>query len=145
MLNKYKHILVATDFSAVAEQASKQASGLAKLLGAELTLLHVVEHFPEDMPENLIPPENIDPEEFVCGHYQARLEKLRDSLGQTDANIKVLPSSHSAGTKITDFVAQENVDLIVLGAHGLTSSKVSHKAKVDVLLVNQPKKQDVVI
>ena len=141
-MNKYKHILVATDFSDIAEQASKQASGLAKLLGAKLTLLHVVEHFPEDIPENIIPPENVDPEKFVYKHAYTKLEQLRNTLdpGQSDTDIKVLLSSHSARKEIINFTTQEAIDFIVLGAHGSTASKVSHAVKVDVLLVKTPLK-----
>jgi nucleotide-binding universal stress UspA family protein len=38
----YKHILVPTDGSKLSDAAVKEAVGLAKLLDAKVTLLHVV-------------------------------------------------------------------------------------------------------
>ena len=142
---KYKNILVATDFSKIAERAAKQANGLATLFGAKLTLLHVVEHFPEDMSESAIPPENMDPKKFFSDHAHNKLEKLRsDLVGQHKATLEVIMSSRSAGREITEYATQKSIDLIVVGTHGQygflgmlgsTANKVTHSATADVLVV----------
>ena len=142
---KYKNILIATDFSEIGEQAARQASGLATLLGAKLTIIHVVEHFPEDMPENTVPPENVDPKEFFYDQAYTELEKLRNNLGHPEAILEVLISSYSAGKEIAGYATQKNIDFIVVGAHGKqgpfgmsgsTANRVTHSATVDVLLVH---------
>ena len=142
---KYKNILVATDFSKIAERAAKQAIGLATLFGAKLTLLHVVEHFPEDRSESAIPPENMDPKKFFSDQAHDELEKLRSNLvGQHKATLEVIMSSRSAGREITEYATQKGIDLIVVGTHGQhgflgvlgsTANKVAHSATADVLVV----------
>jgi len=150
----YLHILVATDFSPVAEKAACRASALAMLIGAKLTLLHVLEHFPEDIPNYSIAPENIDPEKFYTELAHNKLIELRDNLckeGSAEAaevivstHIDVVVSTHSAGREISEYATRKNMDLIVLGTHGQrefpgiagsTATNVLHTASADVLAV----------
>jgi universal stress protein A len=144
-LVNYKNILVATDFSKIAERAAKQANSLATLFRAKLTLLHVVEHFPEDMSESAIPPENMDPKKFFSDQAHDELEKLRsDLVGQHEATLEVIMSSRSAGREITEYATQKGIDLIVVGTHGQqgllgmlgsTANRITHSATADVLVV----------
>ncbi|MCP4406270.1 MAG: universal stress protein [Gammaproteobacteria bacterium] len=46
----YKHILVPIDFSEISEMAAGQAIEIIKCYQARVTLLHVVERFPEHLP-----------------------------------------------------------------------------------------------
>ena len=59
-MKKYQHILTATDFSAVSKIAAQQAIDLAEHYEAELTFLHVVEHFPEHLPHYHMAREEMD-------------------------------------------------------------------------------------
>ena len=60
-MRDYKHILLVTDFSDASVYAAMRAADLARRYDAHFTLLHIVEHFPEDSPTNWIAPEGEDP------------------------------------------------------------------------------------
>ncbi len=64
-MQAYRHILVATDFSEFSEPAAQRAAELAQRYGADLTLIHILEHFPEDIPIDSIAPEDVDPQKFL--------------------------------------------------------------------------------
>ncbi len=144
MVRTYTSILVATDFSDIGNDAVIQAAGLAELMQAKLTLLHVIEHFPEDMAEDQIPPENRDPKHFFMQQSQHELDSLRQQVGQPQAQIEVVMTDHSAGHEIAAYANQRDVDLIVVGTHGnqgvldrlgSTASVVMHDARKDVLII----------
>lgn len=143
MLN-YNNIVAATDFSKIGDNAVRQAGDLAKLLNVSLTILHVVEHFPEGITEDMIPPENLDPQHFLKQQSQAELEKLRRRLLLKDAIVEVLVSRYAAGREIASFARKKKMDLIVIGTHGdqgvldrmgSTANAIMHDARSDVLLV----------
>ena len=151
-MNQYKHILVATDFSAIGDQAASQANGLATLLGAKLTIIHVVEHFPEELPEGAIPPENVDPKTFFNDQAHTQLEKLCISLGCPDAMLDVLISNSSAAKEIAEYARNKSIDFIVIGAHGKrehlgilgsTASRIMSTATVDVLVVHAKDQENI--
>lgn len=140
----YKAILVTTDLSSVANEAVRRASDFAKLVGAKLSLLHVLEHFPEDIPNYAIAPENMDSKTFYVTQAAEQLEELKNKLDQENVSVEVVVSTHSAGREITEYATAKNMDLIVVGSHGKhgflgmagsTASKVVQIASVDVLVV----------
>jgi universal stress protein A len=113
----YKHILAATDFSESSRAAVRQAAAVARRFNARLTLLHVLEHFPEDEPTDLIPPEDVDPAEFQRQRRQAKLVELTKEIGFEDAELKVISTTHSARHGLEQFVETHAIDLMVLGSH----------------------------
>jgi len=141
----YKNILVAVDFSEAGENAVKMADTLAGCFGASLTILYVIEHFPEDMPVSVIPPEDVDPQKFLTDRASSYLEKLSARIGQPSAVLEVVVSTHSASREIVQYAQGHGVDLIVVGSHGKhgiqgmlgsTATSVMHAASVDVLVVH---------
>jgi len=64
-MSNYSHVLVAVDFSEFSERAAVRAAEIAVLDRASLTLLHVIDYFPEDLPVDLIAPEDVDPAEYL--------------------------------------------------------------------------------
>jgi len=143
-LSDYKNILVAADFSAAGETAAKRAGNLAERFGASLTILHVLEHFPEDLPVDVIPPEDVDPQTYLTDRIRGQLEKLSAAIGQPDAALDMVVSTHSAKREIVQYAQNNNIDLIVVGCHsqrgmmgtpGSTANGVMHAATVDVLSV----------
>ena len=62
-MKTYQHILLATDFSDAGEAAARRAVELAGCCDAKLSLLHVVDYFPEDMPVDYVNPEAVAPTE----------------------------------------------------------------------------------
>ena len=114
----YQRILVGTDFSAASVEAARRGAELARHYGASLTLLHVIEHFPEDMPDDSVAPENRDPATFYRARARHDLTGLAEEIGHRKAAQMVIMSTDSARYEILRFAEQERMDLIVLGAHG---------------------------
>jgi len=142
-----KRILVPTDFSSFAYEAAKTAADIAKKTGAELVFLHVVTlpsyesgvlpyQDSQDIAENL----------FILKLVKINFEKLlaADFL----AGLKVAKGISYSGVyeSITENVEKHNIDLIVMGTHGVTgfvdeffigsnTDKVIRKSKVPVIAV----------
>jgi universal stress protein A len=144
-MDGYQNILVAADFSETGDNAVKMADALAGRFGASLTILHVLEHFPEDMPVNVIPPEDVDPQKFLTDRARSYLEKLSVRIGQPGAALEVVVSAHSASREIVQYAQRHGMDLIVVGSHGKhgiqgmsgsTANSVMQAATVDVLVVH---------
>ena len=147
-MNRYKNILVAADFSSAGENAVKMADVLASRFGASLTILHVLEHFPEDLPVSVIPPEDMDPEEFLTNRARGDLEKLSAHIRQQGATLEVVVSTHSASREIVKYAHGHEIDLIVVGSYGKdgikgmtgsTANSVVRTATIDVLVVHPTK------
>jgi universal stress protein A len=144
-MDGYQNILVAADFSNAGENAAKMAVALASRFGSSLTILHVLEHFPEDLPVSVIPPENMDPEEFLTNRARGDLEKLSARIGQPGATLEVVVSMHSARREIVKYAQGHGIDLIVMGSYGKdgilgragsTANSVMRTANIDVLVVH---------
>jgi len=144
MMKAYQHILLATDFSEFSEEAARRAADVAGHFNAKLTLLHVVEHFPEDMPVRLVPPEDVDPAKYVTERSRDRLEQLNKRIGLSGAILLVRMTPGSAKHEIIRVAEEINADLIVTGTHGhsgvsalvgSTAEGVVHGAPCEVLIV----------
>jgi len=144
-MNSYKYILLATDFSEAAKVAAKRAAEIATCSDARLCLLHVVDHFPEDAPNDWIAPEDHDPASYVTERSKKALEQLGSQLEYDNIETHVILSEHSAAHEITQYAKQNKVALIVTGYHrrhgivnipGSTSSAVLHRAECDALSVH---------
>lgn len=140
----YKHIVCATDFSAFGEAACRRAVELARLFSAQLVLLYVVENFPEVRSNEVITPEDIDPELYRKDEAAKTLADLAVTLNCQDAEQQVLISMDPAWHEIVSFSKNTNADLIVLGSHGKhgissplgsTADGVVNHATCDVLAV----------
>ncbi|PCJ87433.1 MAG: universal stress protein A [Thiotrichaceae bacterium] len=143
-MNNYKYILLATDFSKPARAAAQRAAKLASCFNARLCLLHVVDHFPEDIPNEWIAPENQNPAVYLSERSIKALEQLSSQLEHDNIETHTILSEHSAAHEITQYATQNKVDLIVIGHHGhhgisnvagSTSSAVVHRAECDTLSV----------
>ena len=135
---------MAVDFTEAGERAAKRAVNLAERCGASLTLLHVLEHFPEDLPVDVIPPEDVDPQTYLTDRIRGQLENLSAAIGRPDVALDVVISTRSASREIVHYAQQHSIDLIVVGCHGQrglmgtpgsTANGVVHAATVDVLAV----------
>ena len=113
-----KNILVPVDFSPISQKALRWAYELAKLFGAELTLLHVVE--PHPYPD------------WGFGNAFAREEKLRDVTRKhmnrlcertevpTQSVRDILTRVGKPFDEIVEASRELDVDLIVVGTRGMT-------------------------
>lgn len=117
-MKTYQRIAVATDFSDASAAAAYRGAELAHRYGAVLILLHVIEHFPVDMPSEWIAPENCDPSTFYRERARSALADLAEKIDRKDAMQRIVMSSSSARYEILHFAEAERVDLIVMGWHG---------------------------
>jgi universal stress protein A len=141
----YKKILVAVDLTADTSPIIERAKALAKIHGAELSLLHVIEPVPLvtpfDVPDVLAPTVLQTQDELAAGSRK-RLENLAAELGVPASRAQVIVGNTQA--EIVNIAREGNAELIVLGGrerHGLsllvdfTEDAVLHKAACDVLVV----------
>ncbi|MGA8862908.1 MAG: universal stress protein [Gallionella sp.] len=143
-MKDYRNILCATDFSVHCKAAAERAVEIARRYGAKLTLLHVVEYFPEDRSNQLIAPEDSEPAAYRKQQANNLLAKFADELGCADARREVNFSTRSARHGIIRFAEEQSIDLIVVATHGrhgiasilgATAYGVVHRAPCDVLAV----------
>ncbi len=141
----YKKILVAVDLTADTAPIVERAKALAKIHGAELSLLHVIEPVPLvtpfDVPDVMAPTVLQTQDELAAG-ARKRLEKIAADLGVPPSRAEVIVGNTQA--EIVRAASNGGADLIVLGGrerHGLsllvdfTEDAVLHKAACDVLVV----------
>ena len=141
----YKRILVAVDLTADTSPIVERANALAKIHGAEISLLHVIEPVPLvtpfDVPDVLAPTVLETQDELAAG-ARRRLEKLAAELGVPPSRAQVIVGNTQA--EIVRVAGERKAELIVLGGrerHGLsllvdfTEDAVLHKAACDVLVV----------
>lgn len=144
-MQDYKRIILATDFSKVSEVASAKAAKLAKRDGAELILLRVIEHFPQDQFNEWITPEGVAPKKYFEAQAKTGLQELARILDCETSRQEIILSADSASHEIIRFAKENKADLIVLGTHGhkekdnlilgSTASGVVQGASCDVLIV----------
>lgn len=141
----YQHILFATDFSEDAMQVGERARDIARLCGARLGMIHVVEDINISLGGGyeLLPVLPDLPEEALLRESRSLLGELAQRLGVDDAETWVV---HAPSTKegILGAAQEHGVDLIVVGSHGRhglalllgsTANAVLHGAQCDVLAV----------
>lgn len=142
-MKDYARILVAIDFSHNSEAAVQRGIKLAGATGARFLLLHVVEHFPTDVPIDHIAPEGADTAEYLLRRGHESLDALAKRFGCAAAEQNVILSLRGAKNEILQFADEQKADLIVLGAHsrhgiadllGSTASGVVNNAPCDVLV-----------
>jgi universal stress protein A len=143
-MKNYSKILCPTDFSKHCRKAVERAKDLAGKYGAGITLLHVIDYFPEEIPNDWIPPEDRDPKQFLIDRATGMMQDLAAELSLGDVRMEVLLSDRSAKHEIVDFAGREGMDLIVLSSHahhgifsmlGSTAAGVVHTAPCDVMVV----------
>lgn len=110
----YRHILCATDLSADSARACSRAADIARCFNARLTLLHVVEFFPEDRSNDDIAPEDVDPRDYQERRARERLAELAAAAGCEDAELAVHFITQSAWHDILHHAREAQVDLIVV-------------------------------
>ncbi|MBK1724802.1 universal stress protein [Thiocystis violacea] len=153
----YQHLLLAVDFELESEPVVARAKQLRDLLGARLTLLHVLEHIPPAMEsmylgysgEMALPADTIELEKELVEVAQRQMDALGDQLGvgPEDRLVRI----GSTGHVIDEVAAALDVDLVVIGTHGRhgllglfgsTARSVLRGARCDVLCVRIPEVED---
>lgn len=131
-----KHFLVATDFSTRSDRALRRAVLLARVAGARLTLLHVVD---DDQPRRIVDTEH-EAAQVLLDDYAATLSR-DDGI---DCTARVVLADPFVG--IAAATADASIDLLVLGPHrrqvlrdvfvGTTAERALKAAHCPVIMAN---------
>jgi nucleotide-binding universal stress UspA family protein len=138
----YKRILVAIENSAADQTILAHVTGLARLTGAELLLVHVADGFAARHFDDLKLRES---EEMRAD--RAYLEGLKDSLTAQGLNVECELAKGDPATELIRTAEARQVDLVAMSTHGhrfvsdvlhgTTADKVRHLVKVPVLLLRK--------
>ena len=140
-------IVVGTDGSNTAQEAVRQASELARALGAKVYLVSAYEPVPEGRlrDERQVLPADlqwmVNPREDV----EETLDQAAGALKASGIEVETLPREGDPADAILDVAEEENADLIVVGNKGMTGAKrfllgsvpnkVSHHAPCSVMII----------
>lgn len=137
----YKSVLVAVDLTEHSDLVVGRALEIARVFGATISLLHVVEYVPvEPMGEALLPAVDIE-EELVEG-ARRRLTELAARMQLEDVDQMI--EKGTIKNEVVRVARETAADLVVLGSrerHGiavmlnLTEDTILHAAPCDVLAV----------
>jgi nucleotide-binding universal stress UspA family protein len=141
----FDKILVPTDFSPSSEPALLFAVELARAVGASLTLLHVYNATPYEIPEGM-PVSGILNIDGVIAEFRKLLEATKSRAEQAGAaRVDTALMQGVAYAEITRLAEQRGYGLIVMGTHGRTgfahmllgsiAEKVVRKAPCPVVTV----------
>ena len=115
----YKHILFPTDGSDVTAKALQQALSLAKLTGAQLHTLAVMEPFPYSAISEMqpVPPQEFfDAQERIAGERVKAVVSLAGAAG-VSCHAHTVEALHP-WEAILDHAKTQGCDLVVMASHG---------------------------
>jgi nucleotide-binding universal stress UspA family protein len=115
----YKHILFPTDGSDITAKALGQALELAKLMGAALHTLAVMEPFPYSAISEMQP---VPPQEFFDAQQRVAQARVK-AVTEAAAKAGVACQAHTVEAlhpweAILDHAQAQGCDLIVMASHG---------------------------
>ena len=143
----YDSIVVGTDGSDTAKEAVRQASELAKTVGAKLHLVSAYEPVPQgrlrqerqQVPDDL--QWMVNPKEDVEG----TLKDAAAEIEEKGVEVATYAREGDPADAILDVAEEENADLIVVGNKGMSGArrfllgsvpnKVSHHAPSSVMII----------
>ena len=140
-------IVVGTDGSSTAQEAVRQATELARALGAKVYLVSAYEPVPEGRlrDERQRVPDDlqwmVNPREDVV----ETLDQGASTLKESGIEVETLAREGDPADAILDVAEEKDADLIVVGNKGMTGAKrfllgsvpnkVSHHAPCSVLII----------
>jgi nucleotide-binding universal stress UspA family protein len=152
-MTTWKTILVPHDFSASADRAVAIAAEEARLRGAHVVLLHVVElvpHFGPDLTMMVAPgtTEPVSVRRYYMDVAEAELKVIADQLTTDGVATTVVVRSGIPVDEIRQLVGEQPIDVIVMGTHGRTglrhlimgsvAERVLRTSSVPVLTIREP-------
>lgn len=143
-----KRILVPVDFSQRAEEALQIAAQIAKKTGATIYLLHLID-LPSDEVGMFHDGVPTGPAALIL--MQNAREKFKELLDKDylqDVQVEDYVDFNKPFEGISDYAKEKNVDLIVMGSHGLSdiqsffvgsnTEKVVRTSEIPVLVIKKP-------
>jgi nucleotide-binding universal stress UspA family protein len=148
----WKTILVPHDFSASANHAAAIARDEAKLHGAQILLLHVIDLPSQLGPDTVItPPETNTPislKQYAIQSAEAHLSDIIARLAKDGAAATGVVKVGVPIDEINRVIDERRVDLVVMGTHGHSglrhfvagsvAERVVRTSKVPVLTIRHP-------
>jgi len=148
----WKTLLVPHDFSSSANHAAAIARDEAKLHGARLLLLHVIDLPHAIKPDTVIVPDQtgapVNVKDYAVSSAEAHLQDIVARLGKDGITATPFIRIGNPVDEINRFVDEEKVSLIVMGTHGRTglqhllvgsvAERVVRTATCPVLTVRHP-------
>ncbi len=112
----FKHILVPLDESALAECVLPHVQAMARVFGAKVTLLRVLEHANKLAGHS----QPCDPFEWNLGKAEAEayLSSIQSRFELPDSEVSTMLMEGDPAKNIIRFAHQNNVDLLILSSHG---------------------------
>ena len=147
---KIGHILAATDLSQDSLGCIAPVADLARLVGARITLLHVLEvHAAIPHGAGLAPPLPEFDAPATTEAARSRLEERAKAWGPgLDIHVELIVSGDTA-EEITSYADANDVDLIAVATHGRTGFRhlmmgsvteaVIRRTRIPVLVLPRPK------
>lgn len=151
MRNIYKKILIATDGSPHAKNATKKAAELQKFYNCNVVIIHSIK-------DNRVPSELYPNIESLYSKYSSMEDLYKDAgkkllnstkkmFGENESFVETrLIENETPQDYIKHIVEEEKFDLVILGSQGhhsklkkvlgTVSSKLTKNLECDILLVN---------
>ncbi|WP_298327496.1 universal stress protein [uncultured Dokdonia sp.] len=140
-----KKILVPVDFSTHSEYALETASAFAKAHNAEIILLHML-----GLSDSLLPKdesEGVNQAVFHMKLAEKQFKEFRDKPYMKGITVTEEVQNHTVFQEINELASQQEVDLIVMGSHGVkglreefvgsNTEKVVRSSTIPVLVVKE--------
>lgn len=113
--NSFKHIVMATDFSAAAKRALAYALKVARHYGAEISIIHAIPPEPmEPIPMGPLPGE-LNREQLLA---RLEMQKLEDEMPFGEIQHKTAIVMGEVDEALFSIINRDHPDLLVLGTHG---------------------------
>ena len=145
-----RKIAYCTDFSQNAEIAFEAALETARKFDAKLTILHAL---PPVVNPVLADVDMMVPEESRESLLLKLEQKMRDIYGSRipdDIAYRIVVLDGHVSTEILQYLSENNMDLVILGAYGLSgvelvlfgsvAKRIAHKAPCSVLIIREKQK-----
>jgi nucleotide-binding universal stress UspA family protein len=111
----FARILCAVDFSPQSTRALTYAMSLATVVNAQLTVLHVIEVFPQF--QELMPPTALDVDAWMNAAGRRLRELIPDAV-RSRCTVREAVVSGKPYRQVLACAAEDNSELIVMGVHG---------------------------
>jgi universal stress protein A len=139
----YRHVLAAIDLLENSAAVLQHAAPLAELFEARLTVLHVVNYsLSPDL--DYVMPRPDERENELLESARKKLDELLEREALSNGGVETMVVSGRPKVEIARIAERDEVDLIIVGAHGRhgisgllgsTTDRVLHNANCDVLTV----------
>lgn len=140
-----KTIAICTDFSENADDAFATALEMAQHLEAKLYLIHVVPPVISPVFTDFDSVTYSQPDASLVPKIEERIENTYGSKIDPAIAYEVVVLEGHVSSEILNFLAERKIDLVIMGAYGLTgmglvvfgsvAKRVSHKAPCSVMIV----------